>query len=189
MTAELLGAVDSSLASQCLAFCQALASQGKDFSFSLTVNSTFSFSLDTRESKVKPTVVKKRSSPSTQRRNARRREEFFRKKLNFSSASSSASDMPADHSPDAKTGEAAAVNSSSAAALSLAPEVAPLPSSPSGPCSSPPALRSACPSPSRLSSPPPAGRWPKGHCGDPCFLRCKCGDRNCQCGCARHGQT
>ena len=54
--------VDSSLASQCLAFCQALASQGKDFSFSLTINSTFSFSLDTRDSNVKSPLAKKRSS-------------------------------------------------------------------------------------------------------------------------------
>ena len=88
-------AMNSSLVSQCLAFCQTLASQGKDFSFKLNINSTFSFSLDTRERTAKTTLGKKRTSPSTQRRNARRREEFLRKKLNFSSVSSSASDSPA----------------------------------------------------------------------------------------------
>ena len=95
-------AMDSSLVSQCLAFCQTLANQGKDFSFNLT-NSTFSFSLDTRESKVKDTLGKRRTSPSTKRRNVRRREEFLRKKLNFSSVLSSALDVPADGSPNAMT--------------------------------------------------------------------------------------
>ena len=95
--------MNSSLVSQCLAFCQTLANQGKDFSFNLTINSSFSFSLDTRESKVSSTLGKKRTSPSTQRRNARRREEFLRKKLNFSSVSSSASDSHADTSPSATT--------------------------------------------------------------------------------------
>ena len=77
-------AMDSTLVSQCLALCQTLANQGKDFSFNLTINSSFSFSLDTRESKVNSTLGKKRTSPSTRRRNARRREEFLRKKLSFS---------------------------------------------------------------------------------------------------------
>ena len=99
MAADLSSAVDSTLASQCMAFCQALASQGKSFSFTLKIDSNFCFSLDTRESNVKATLVKKRTSPSTQRRNARRREEFLKKKLNFSSLSSSALDAPADISP------------------------------------------------------------------------------------------
>ena len=116
-------AMDSSLVSQCLAFCQMLTNQGKDFSFNLTINASFSFSLDTRETKVNSTLGKKRTSPSTQRRNARRREEFLRKKLNFSS--SSASDSPADISPCATTVETTPV---AAAASTLAPEVAPLPS-------------------------------------------------------------
>ena len=72
-----------------------------------------------------PTLGKKRKSPSTQRRNARRREEFLRKKLNFSSVSSSALDSPADISPSATTVETTPV---AAAASTLAPEVAPLPS-------------------------------------------------------------
>ena len=120
------GAMDSSLVSQCLAFCQTLANQGKDFSFNLT-NSTFSFSLDTRESKVKDTLAKKRTSPSTKRRNVRRREEFLRKKLNFSSVSSSALDVPADGSPNATTVAAEKATFSSVVASTPAA----LPSSPS----------------------------------------------------------
>ena len=73
---------DSSLASQCLAFCQALASQGKAFSFSIKIDSTFSFSLDTRESSSSAPLTRKKLSPSTQRRNARRRAEFLKKKQN-----------------------------------------------------------------------------------------------------------
>ena len=120
MTAEWSNGADSSLASQCLAFCQALASHGKDFSFSLTINSTFSFSLDTRESNVKSTLAKKRSSPSTQRRNARRRREFLQKKLNFGSLSPSGSDSPADAS-SASTPMAAATPTSYASAVCNAP--------------------------------------------------------------------
>ena len=70
----------SSLTSQCLAFCQALASQGKAFSFSLKIDSTFSFSLDTRENILPVQTVRKKVSPSTQRRNAKRRQVFLNKK-------------------------------------------------------------------------------------------------------------
>ena len=52
-----VGETDSSLATQCLDFCQALAHQGKDFK-----------------------LTKKRKSPSTLKRNAKRREEFLSKK-------------------------------------------------------------------------------------------------------------
>ena len=62
MTADMTGG--DSLASQCLAFCQTLASQGMDFHFSLTINSNFSFSLATRKIKGNSAVAKKRSSPS-----------------------------------------------------------------------------------------------------------------------------
>ena len=69
---------DSSLATKCLAFCQALSSQGKAFQFSLNIGSTFSFTLDTR---CKETLAtKKKASPSTLRRNAKRREEFLKRK-------------------------------------------------------------------------------------------------------------
>ena len=111
MTADMLTG-DDSLASQCLAFCQTLASQGMDFHFSLTINSTFSFSLDTRKTKGNSTLVKKRSSPSTQRRNARRREEFLKRKLNFDPLSPSASDAPTDTSSASTPAGSAGVASS-----------------------------------------------------------------------------
>ena len=79
-TADTMCGDDSSLASQCLAFCQALASQGKAFSFSLKINSSFSFSLDTRGGNALAPKTRKKISPSTQRRNARRRNEFLKKK-------------------------------------------------------------------------------------------------------------
>ena len=71
----------SSLATQCLEFCQALERQGKDFKLSITIGSTFTFSLDSRVSKATlPKKVKQRKSPSTLKRNAKRREEFLAKK-------------------------------------------------------------------------------------------------------------
>ena len=76
----------SPLATKCMEFCQALASQGKTFSFNPTTGLGFSFSLDTRGSG-KPTSdmaeqVKKRKklSPSDIRRNQRRHQEFLRRK-------------------------------------------------------------------------------------------------------------
>ena len=70
--------VSSSLAAQCLAFCQTLASQGQAFNFSLTLGTSFSFSLDTRVgAPVKQATRKKTTSPSTQRRNDRRRKLFL----------------------------------------------------------------------------------------------------------------
>ena len=71
---------NSSLASQCLALCQALASQGQEFTFSVTIGASFSFSLDTRRKIPEVKAVGKRSSPSTQRRNARRRQAFLKEK-------------------------------------------------------------------------------------------------------------
>ena len=97
------GKVDISLAySKCMEFCQALATQGKTFHFSLNMGTTFSFSLDTRGKAMKG-PVKKKESPSTQRRNARRREEFLSKKRQTSSPVDStmeqatASLFPCDH--------------------------------------------------------------------------------------------
>ena len=161
MAADLLSAVDPSLASQCLAFCQALASQGKDFSFSLTINSTFSFSLDTKESNVKSTLVKtkKRSSPSTQRRNTRRRTEFLKRKLNFGSTSPSASDTSVDTSSDSRP---------VAAATAAAPCSAGVVSSPAPAAAPPPAL---------LSSKPTSAR--------PYFVKCS-NDNRCDPGCYKN---
>ena len=76
-----MGDEDSSLASKCMAFCQALASQGQHFNFSISTGSGFTFSLDTSRSKaVSNQKAKRKSSPSTLRRNARRREKFLAKK-------------------------------------------------------------------------------------------------------------
>ena len=56
--------VSSSLATQCLAFCQTLASQGQAFNFALTLGTSFSFSLDTREgAPVKQVTRKKKKKP------------------------------------------------------------------------------------------------------------------------------
>ena len=82
MTASASGE-ESPLANKCFDFCKVLASQGMAFSFSLTLGSNFSFSLDTREMaphSVTQGKAWKKKSPSTIRRNARRREEFLRKK-------------------------------------------------------------------------------------------------------------
>ena len=71
----------SSLATQCLEFCQALERQGKDFKLSITIGSDFNFSLDSRVSKATlPKKVRLRKSPSTLKRNAKRREAFLAKK-------------------------------------------------------------------------------------------------------------
>ena len=73
---------DSSLASQCLDFCQMLAGKSLSFSFSLTVGTNFSFSLETKgKGALSSPKKKKNPTPSTLRRNARRREEFLKKKL------------------------------------------------------------------------------------------------------------
>ena len=74
---------DLSLASQCLALCQTLAGQGKAFSLSVTVGSTFTFSLDSKEPASLP-KKKKKSSPSTLRRNAERREKLLKRKVESS---------------------------------------------------------------------------------------------------------
>ena len=76
---------DSTLAIKCMDFCHALASQGMAFSFSLSVGSDFSFSLDAREKKKATSVAteevkKKKLSPSKVRRNAKRRQEFLKRK-------------------------------------------------------------------------------------------------------------
>ena len=73
-----VGEVNTDLASKCMEFCQALASQGQAFNFSLAIGSSFSFSLDSR-TKAEGTVAKKRVSPSTLRRNTKRRKEFIMK--------------------------------------------------------------------------------------------------------------
>ena len=73
------------LSSQCLEFCQTLADKSLTFSFSLTIGSSFSFSVDTRGKEVLAPKRKKKT-PSTLRRDARRREELLKKKSNASTA-------------------------------------------------------------------------------------------------------
>ena len=85
--------VDSSLASKCMEFCQALASQGQSFKFSKSIGSNFSFSLDTRSKATRSQGAKKMPCPSTLRRNASRREEFLAKKQQEARTSS---DNPVD---------------------------------------------------------------------------------------------
>ena len=76
---------DAMLVSQCLDFCQMLAGKSLSFSFSLTLGTSFSFSVDTMgKGDMVPQKKKKKPTPSTQRRNARRREEFLKKKVNAS---------------------------------------------------------------------------------------------------------
>ena len=75
-----VGEDNSSLASKCMDFCQALANQGEAFNFSLSIGSNFSFSLDTRSEARKKSLRTKKPSPSTLRRNARRRQEYLTKK-------------------------------------------------------------------------------------------------------------
>ena len=78
---------ESSLATKCMDFCHALASQGKDFRFSLTIGPTFTFSLDTKEGK-KTMPARSKKSPSALKRNAKRRQVFLMKKSQYEAASS-----------------------------------------------------------------------------------------------------
>ena len=98
-----------SLANKCMDFCQALASQGTSFSFTLTTGSRFSFSLDTRGMKTVQ-AKKKKLSPSDVRRNERRRQEFLRRK------------------PAAVSTSPTTTSSTSPAAVSVASEVPQVPS-------------------------------------------------------------
>ena len=100
MTADTMCGEGSSLASQCLAFCQALASQGQAFNFSLKIGSNFSFYLDNRGvNPVTPSVTRKKTSPSAKRRNARRRAQFLNKKQESLSPSSAISSISASSAP------------------------------------------------------------------------------------------
>ena len=70
------------LLTQCLDFCHALENKGRQFNFNLTLDTGFTFSLDTRGEQNQPKIrkEKKRKSPSTLKRDLRRKEEFQRKK-------------------------------------------------------------------------------------------------------------
>ena len=84
---------ESSLASQCMEFCQALSSQGKAFSFSMKIGDSFSFSLDTKEKAPAPQARK--VSPSTQMRNDLRRQKYLASKTKIQNeALEAAADIP-----------------------------------------------------------------------------------------------
>ena len=83
MAAMSVSEEDAKLASQCLDLCQTLAGKSVTFSFSLTIGSSFSFSVDTRGTEAL-VPQRKKKTPSTLRRDARRREELLKKKLNAS---------------------------------------------------------------------------------------------------------
>ena len=77
---------DPALVTKCLDFCQALTNMGRTFNISLSIGSSFSFSLDTRRTTSHEAVTrKKRVSPSRLRRNQRRKEEFLKRKTDPSS--------------------------------------------------------------------------------------------------------
>ena len=80
--------VNSALVSKCMDFCQALATQGQAFHFSVAIGPSFSFSLDTRSKALEGPGTKKKVSPSTLRRNAKRREEFLKKRISSDRSSS-----------------------------------------------------------------------------------------------------
>ena len=77
---------DPALVTKCLDFCQALTNMGQTFNISLSIGSSFSFSLDTRRTTFHEAVTrKKRVSPSRLKRNQRRKEEFLKRKTDPSS--------------------------------------------------------------------------------------------------------
>ena len=89
MTAMLGKEDKSALVSQCLDFCQTLATKSLTFSFTLTLGDSFSFSVDTSGKEALVSKAKKKKTPSTLRRNARRRAEFLKKKLEDSTGDAS----------------------------------------------------------------------------------------------------
>jgi hypothetical protein len=77
------------MANKCLEFCQALASQGQKFSFSLNTGCNFNFSLDTKEKSTSLDTsmvstlqqsMKKKLSPSQLMRNMKRKQDFLKLK-------------------------------------------------------------------------------------------------------------
>jgi hypothetical protein len=80
MTIATMSGENSTLVTKCLDICQVLTNQGRSFNFTLKIDSSFSFSLDTRDNPILSDVVKKKLSPSGLRRSTRRREEFLKRK-------------------------------------------------------------------------------------------------------------
>ena len=106
------GAGTSALVTQCLDFCQALASMGQTITFSLSIGPNFNISLDTKKeiaildsrkaetSKIYVKEVRK-LTPSARRRNQKRKEEFLKKKSE-SSVAASDSEGPGVELPEEK---------------------------------------------------------------------------------------
>ena len=85
------GAGTSALVTQCLDFCQALASMGQTITFSLSIGPNFNISLntkkeiailDSRKAETSKIIVKevRKLTPSARRRNQKRKEEFLKRK-------------------------------------------------------------------------------------------------------------
>ena len=89
MTAMPVTEDKAALVTQCLDFCQTLASKSPTFSFTLTLGDSFSFSLDTTGKEALTCKGKKKKTPSTLRRDARRRSMFLKKKLEVSTGDAS----------------------------------------------------------------------------------------------------
>ena len=82
-----VGEENSPLVTKCMDLCLALANQGEAFNSSLSIGSSFSFSLDTRSKEIMKNIRTKKPSPSTIRRNAKRRQDFLNKKQDPSAVS------------------------------------------------------------------------------------------------------
>ena len=74
---------DSSLANKCLDLCHALAGQGKAFRFSLTIGSTFTFSLDSREGKETPPDSRKKEESIHLEKKCQAQGGFLEKEAHF----------------------------------------------------------------------------------------------------------
>ena len=106
------GAGTSALVTQCLDFCQALASMGQTITFSLSIGPNFNISLNTKKeiaildsrkaetSKISVKEVRK-LTPSARRRNQKRKEEFLKRKSE-SFVAASASGGPGVELPEEK---------------------------------------------------------------------------------------
>ena len=68
------------MASQCLALCQTLASQGQAFTININIHNIFTFSMESKENIPANQGKDKKKSPSTIRRDLLRRQQFLKSK-------------------------------------------------------------------------------------------------------------
>ena len=160
---------DPALLTQCLEFCQVLASKGQAFNLSLTLGSSFTFSLDTRggTTPVMQKKKKKKSSPSTLRRNQKRKEEFLQRKSESDSGSFKCDQCgKSSKSENGLKIHKGKAHKKAEVLRSQDPEVHPLEFSPPGEkpreeqCTSPPSHPSSPSSPCHPSLPPPPAKPP-----------------------------